>query len=112
MSFSEYAALGSTLAALMAILTAYGVVNKFKKDIQKDVEERLEARLKAMNEKIHSFKEAAAKDLASTKDIFNNEIKHLSEKIDALREENKTQHRQTMEQQAQLIDFIRQIVKD
>ena len=109
---SEYAALGSTLAALMTIIMAYGLINKFKKEIQKDVEEKFKSEFKSMREKIDVVKQSADKDLEASKALFDSETDHLSEKIESLREEIKVQHRQTMEQQAQLIEFIRQIIKE
>lgn len=105
-------AIGSAVVALSTVFHLYFSVSKFKEEIQKDVESKFVGKLEIIKSEFASFKEHMSKDLENTKSIFNNEIKHLGDKLDSLRDEVRRQHEQQMQQQGQLIDLLKTSIED
>lgn len=61
------------------------------KDFDKQLKDKLEARIDLLDNQINVLKENVAKDLANAKDSHSIELRALSDKIEALRDELKTQ---------------------
>jgi gas vesicle protein len=85
--------------------------NKQSKKILKDAQEALElvksqldAKVQAVDVKVDSLSHSTEKELAHLKELHNNEIKNLGEKIEQLR-------RQLNDQHTQLLSFLTRLVE-
>jgi len=112
METSHWAIIGGIITAVISVFGAYSAVRTFRIEIKEDVESQFAHKFQELRKDLDAFKEATAKDLENTKEIFNGELSHLSEKIENLRSEIRVQHTQTMQQQSQLVDLLKDILKN
>jgi peptidoglycan hydrolase CwlO-like protein len=117
---------GSDTMALVGVLITLGtlvtIVQKILKNLKKAKAERdaqilqaakeeaaamkmqLESKIEKLDQKLKNVESSVRQDIGHLRDLHENEIKALGEKIESLRDELKTQHVQLMNILAKLID--------
>lgn len=104
--FQYYGALGVAIGVATLIVT----VQKVFKNLRKEREEyaaklmqsakeddallkaKLEARIEKIDAQVKTLELSVSKDMAHLKETYSSEIKNLGEKIEALRDELRSQH--------------------
>jgi len=122
MDLSGYNWIGPTLGGITAVATAWYSVQEVLKEYRRrrnsvsnevlekakeydaEIKRELKARIDLLEVDVHNLKESIQKDISNIKDNHALELKNLSEKIGAIRDQLNDQHSQLMSILVKMID--------